>query len=86
MAELVSNCPRCGSTRMTFDVLSTLPTTTQYNWQRWYEAFSICRNCHRSTVFVIAQKEYEEGDFLRSNPPTKFPEIPSTIILRSKVM
>lgn len=55
MAELVTDCPRCGSKRITFDVLSELYFKTQYNWQRWYEAFSVCRNCKRSTVFVLSQ-------------------------------
>ncbi len=54
MAELVADCPRCGSTRITFDLLSSIHTITKYNWQYWYEVFAICRQCHRSTVFVLA--------------------------------
>ena len=27
----------------------------KYNWQRWFEAFSICRHCSRSTVFILAE-------------------------------
>jgi hypothetical protein len=72
MAELVANCPRCGTRQITFDAIETWPTITKYDWQRWYEAFSICRNCNRSTVFVIAQSEYEERKFLAQNSPLKF--------------
>lgn len=54
MAELVADCPRCGSSRITFDLLSAIHTTTKYDWQYWYETFAICRQCHRSTVFVLA--------------------------------
>lgn len=54
MAELVADCPRCGSRRISFDLLSAIHTRTKYDWQYWYETFSICRHCHRSTVFVLA--------------------------------
>src|SRR5437016_6327132 len=55
---------------MTFDVLSTISTHTQYNWQRWYEAFSVCRNCHRSTIFVLSQRNPQDEDDLRQHSPT----------------
>ncbi len=54
MAELVADCPRCRSSRITFDLLSAIHTRTEYGWQYWYETFAICRQCHRSTVFVLA--------------------------------
>ncbi|RCV86945.1 DUF4145 domain-containing protein [Billgrantia montanilacus] len=54
MAELVADCPRCGSSRISFDLLSAIHTRTEYGWQYWYETFAICRQCHLSTVFVLA--------------------------------
>lgn len=54
MAELVADCPRCGSTKITFDLLSAIHTITKFHWQYWYETFAVCRGCHRSTVFVLA--------------------------------
>ena len=57
MAELVYDCPRCGSSKITFNLLSAFEVGTKYSWQHWYEAFCICRRCLRSTVFVLADKE-----------------------------
>lgn len=54
MAELVADCPRCGSNRITFDLLASTHISTEYGWQYWYEVFGVCRQCHRSTVFVLA--------------------------------
>lgn len=42
---------------MTFDVMQELWTRTEYEGRRWYELFCVCRNCRRSTVFVVAQRE-----------------------------
>lgn len=74
MAELVANCPRCGSAQITFDVSQALLTKKFHNWQRRYEAFSVCRNCNRSTVFIIDQKDYNESNFIEHNSPLKFPD------------
>jgi Domain of unknown function (DUF4145) len=64
MSELVANCPRCRAKEMTFDLVSALPTVIQYDWQRWYEAFCICRACRRSTIFVLSQSEYDASSIL----------------------
>jgi hypothetical protein len=42
---------------MTFDVQAVKVTGIEWGWQRWFEAFSVCRNCSRSTTFVFAEKE-----------------------------
>lgn len=55
MAELVANCPRCGSLSITFDVTQAHNTGIKYGWQQWYEAFCICRLCLRATVFVLSE-------------------------------
>lgn len=65
MSVLVANCPRCDAVRMTFDVTQELFFNTEYDWQRWYELFCVCRNCHRSTIFIVSQKNYEDSDVLR---------------------
>ena len=54
MAELVADCPRCRASKITFDLLSAIHTITKHNWQYWYEVFAVCRQCHRSTVFILA--------------------------------
>ena len=55
MAELVTNCPRCGSNEITFELLSAIKIGIEYGWQNWYEVFGICRRCRRSTVFVLSE-------------------------------
>jgi hypothetical protein len=55
MAELVADCPRCGSRKITFDVTQVNMTEIYYGWQRWYEAFCVCRHCQRSTTFVLSE-------------------------------
>jgi hypothetical protein len=46
----------------TFDVLSTAHVGTQHSWQRFYEAFCLCRHCSRTTTFVIALKNPRDED------------------------
>ena len=60
MAEYVANCPRCRASRTTFDVLSTAHVTTRYSWQRYYEAFCLCRHCSHTTTFLIVQKKPDD--------------------------
>ena len=67
MSELVADCPRCGASRMTFDLLGQMHVRTLYEWQNWYEAFCICRHCGRSTVFVLSEKGINEGRFIRKS-------------------
>lgn len=54
MSEYVEDCPRCGATKVTFDIMAAHRIKIRHGWQYWYEAFSVCRHCHRSTVFVLA--------------------------------
>jgi hypothetical protein len=56
MPILVSLCPRCGTDRMTFDVNGYNHLANIEGWQSCYELFSICRNCHKSTIFLVLQK------------------------------
>lgn len=72
MSQVVANCPRCRAQAMTFDLLQAVKIGQQYEWQNWYEAFCVCRNCQRTTVFVLAQKEIkDESHFTR--PLADFP-------------
>jgi hypothetical protein len=72
MAELVANCPRCAATSITFDVLASVVVRKQYDWQHWFEVFSVCRNCRRPTIFVITQKEPHWNDMTEFATPHKF--------------
>jgi len=55
MAELVANCPRCASRKITFDVRAANTFRQSYGWQNWYEAFCLCRHCRRTTIFVLSE-------------------------------
>jgi hypothetical protein len=56
MSELVGDCLRCKTTRITFNLISAIFIRREvYGWQNWYEAFCICRHCHRATVFVLSE-------------------------------
>jgi hypothetical protein len=61
MSELVADCPRCGAKKITFDLTSAVKTRYEYRWQNWYEAFCVCRQCSRTSIFVLA--ESVNGDY-----------------------
>ncbi len=52
MAEFVSDCPRCGARHTTFDVLGNAVTGAN-GWQIISETYSVCRQCHRGTIFLL---------------------------------
>lgn len=62
MTELVADCPRCGSKKITFDLTQEHFIGQRYSWQHWFEAFCICRNCKRSTTFVLSQNTDSNHD------------------------
>lgn len=65
MSELVADCPRCGAQKMTFKLVAAMPTVIEHRWQRWFEAFCLCRHCLRSTIFTLSQKSSkDEHDIL----------------------
>ena len=75
MALIVERCPRCGSSAMTFDVMAELFTSTSHDWVRHYELFCICRNCTRSTTFVVSLADYALRDnFKKSGSLVAFPD------------
>ena len=64
MSELVANCPRCGANKITFDLQSAIKTGQRYSWQFWYEAFCICRQCRRSTIFVLSESLDSDHEYV----------------------
>ncbi|WP_426148275.1 DUF4145 domain-containing protein [Polaromonas sp. DSR2-3-2] len=59
MTELVTDCPRCGVTKTTFDVYgSNARGSGNVDWQLIYETYSVCRHCHRATLFILKLREY----------------------------
>lgn len=60
MSELVADCPRCGSKKITFSLTRALrvPSRSGADWQLTYETFCTCRHCRRSTIFVLMASEF----------------------------
>jgi len=40
---------------MTFDLTQENLTHERHEWQQWYEAFCVCRQCKKATIFVLSQ-------------------------------
>lgn len=59
MSELVADCPRCGARQITVDVLASHQTGIEHGWLTWHDAFSVCRNCDRTTVFILKLGDYD---------------------------
>lgn len=72
MAVLVTRCPRCDAENMTFDVLRTVRVDQESGWRNWFEAFSVCRNCHRPTIYLIALSSIHFNDRPEALSPEKF--------------
>jgi hypothetical protein len=72
MAEIVADCPRCGANRITFDVRDTVHLDRQYDWLNRFEAFCRCRNCKRTTTFVLKQAKANWGDTQRPMEPALY--------------
>ncbi|MBC7483637.1 MAG: DUF4145 domain-containing protein [Rhizobacter sp.] len=69
-AEIVFNCPRCGAGSITLDVKADNFIGEQYEWMRWYEVFSVCRHCHKSSILVLKQADIQAKDSLREHGPS----------------
>ena len=73
MAELVADCSRCGSKRITFDLTQENLLGMKHGWQQWYEAFCICRNCQRASIFILAQANDPDTSIVHKNGLVKLP-------------
>lgn len=56
MSELVTDCPRCGSNKITFDLIAAKLIQVLHNWKGLFESFCVCRNCGRTTIFILSQR------------------------------
>lgn len=65
MAELIANCPRCGSNKITFDISGEIAINV--NGNILYEIFCICRHCRCSTVFSVEAVSKNVDDHFRNN-------------------
>jgi len=92
MAELVADCPRCGANKITFDLIESIITVEKHGWQIWYEAFGICRQCDRSTVFVLSVRVHDDHEYVYKKgllkiegAVNKYVDIEGVISLKDKI-
>ncbi|NEH81849.1 DUF4145 domain-containing protein [Rhizobium leguminosarum] len=68
MALLSDDCPRCGTRKVTFDVSAQKSRgIVRAGWIEVFEVFAVCRHCHKSTIFVIENKEYDKAELWRND-------------------
>ena len=62
MSTLIDTCPRCQTKNTTLDVaaINYLDSIISGDY-RQYEAFCICRQCEKATVFVLVDKKLKYG-------------------------
>lgn len=53
MTILVTDCPRCRAAEMTFDVRACHQISSLNEFYYTFENFCVCRNCEKSTTFVM---------------------------------
>lgn len=60
MALFRERCPRCRTEHSTFDVGGQNSRgIVSAGWVERFEVFSVCRQCHQATVFVVENREYK---------------------------
>lgn len=73
MSEIVWKCPRCKAQHITLDILEHVGVAVHHGWQNEYEAYAVCRNCHKSSILILQDKTIELRDYiLRNKGPSKF--------------
>ncbi|MDN5106790.1 DUF4145 domain-containing protein [Aliarcobacter butzleri] len=60
MAEIITDCPRCGAKITSFDIKGSNTIDIIAGWKYTLELFCICRACKNGTIFVVSQKGYHD--------------------------
>jgi len=58
---LITDCPRCGTSEITFDVGGQKFIGQDFGWADIYEIFCICRRCQRSTIFIVRLDDHHRA-------------------------
>ncbi|MCT7911120.1 DUF4145 domain-containing protein [Arcobacter lacus] len=58
MAEIITDCPRCGAKKTSFDLKGANIIYIEAGWQHTLEIYCICRHCNNGTIFIVSQKDY----------------------------
>ncbi|WP_413709836.1 DUF4145 domain-containing protein [Rhizobium sp. Rhizsp82] len=68
MSLLKAYCPRCATDHVTFDITAQKSLGLhEAGWVEHFEAFAVCRHCHRSTVFVLENRAFDVRDNFRDH-------------------
>ncbi len=62
MSMIVADCPRCGAKSHTLDVSAQQHVRQDHQWQNWYEVFGVCRNCGKSSTWLIGLREFNSKE------------------------
>ncbi|WP_238941158.1 DUF4145 domain-containing protein [Sphingomonas beigongshangi] len=62
---MVSDCPRCASSYITFDVYADVFVGTSHGWVTNHEVIGTCRRCHRPSIFRCQLRAIEDTDKYR---------------------
>jgi len=68
MSEFVHDCPRCGATRITFDVRGQCSRGIVHaGWVERFEVFCVCRACRSATIFVLDNIDSKVASVWKTN-------------------
>lgn len=66
MSEIVNDCPRCRAKHTTLDIRSD-NIIGQIEWQNFYEAYCVCRNCKKGSILVLADESVDAARVIRES-------------------
>lgn len=61
MAELIYNCPRCGTQKTTFNLEAYHWIEEVDFWQNIFEAYCVCRSCNKGTIFIVIENAHDSN-------------------------
>lgn len=62
MAEIGADCPRCGYDKVTFDIVGSTIIGVQFEWQKVFELFGVCRHCRLGTILQATDIDPERAE------------------------
>lgn len=73
MAEFVNDCPRCGASRITFEIKGDVFLEHISENAALFEALCLCRSCNSSSIFELFLYVKNTSNVVQYRPITEFP-------------
>src|SRR4051812_46976119 len=73
MSLIVTDCPRCGANKITFEVMAQVYRGREFGWQDFFEIFCNCRSCDKPTIFLVSRKEVSRKSYPETESLTQYP-------------